>query len=386
MAIVTPGSSYYFSDMAPTSVCVEWPYAYVTGSKAGQGGNYTMECRKLRIDSYPITVVDYFTYLIRPVWTYLLGCRLSGDYLYLAGGYNGRTVASPAWRYTCIKVDKTLLSTVIWNHNETGVAYGQAYSSYWQDVKANSTDTFVVCSGVSNTYGAVYKLNASTGEMLLRVEAIYSNISGGILDFYSSEAYVDVAGSHGGNPKAIYRFNIANLAFVELGSPYYSYTGGELYDGSYYLGGSYYASGSLWQKPVWKLLQTTCAIQWSGYRDDKAGTIYEGNTCATVDGPGGYVYTSGLQYTGPGNYDTPIVGTLSKYDLSGNFQWAISYGDNVYSGYPKSLTNYGDYLISTEINAATTGTGWLRVRNKSDGAIATNLPPMGHYFPTFFQV
>jgi hypothetical protein len=70
--------------------------------------------------------------------------------------------------------------------------------------------------------------------------------------------------------------------------------------------------------------------------------------------------------------------------LDGNFQWAINYGDNDYPSSARSLVNYGDYLICVEINDAVTGTGWLKVRNKSDGAIA-NLPPMGHYFPTFFQ-
>lgn len=379
--------SYYFSDMIPCGICVEWPYAYVTGAiYHSVNGTYTMDCKKLRIDSYPITVVDRFASPLHyNSSTYLVSCSISGDYLYMVGGYNGGTVGSPDWRYTCIKVEKDNLGTVIWNHDEIPVDYGPTAVSYWTDVMANSTDSYVVCSGVSSPRACVYKLNASTGDMLLKAESVYSGV-GGILGFYNSEASVDVSGSAGGI-KQIFRYNTSTWVMNGIANADSRYTNyrGELYNGYYYVSGQYYPNPpdiQYWQKGVWKLLQTTCAKTWGVYRDDVALGIQEFNCCSTVDGPGGYVYSVGYQYFS-GTTTGPIQGTLSKYDLDGNFQWAINYGDNLFSQNLTSIKNYGDYLITAEVETGVAG-GWLKLRNKSDGSVA-NLPPMGHYFPTFFQ-
>jgi hypothetical protein len=363
-------ASYYFSDLLPYSVCVDWPYAYVVGSKAGAGGNYTMESRKLRIDSGPITLEDSYTYLTKTVWTYLFSVRLNGNYLYMAGGYNAGTEGSKNFKHKVIKVDKTNLSNVIWNHDET--PYVPTLTCYIYDAMPNSADTLVACIG-NNDYAQSYKLDASNGAKLANDFLAGSEgacFGYAILGFYSSDSYVDITGQRQGQ-RVIWRYLMSSWSKTRYASGYASCYGGELYNAYYYLGGNYYASGNLWQKPVWKVPQSDINnITWGRYRDDKTGTIYEDNQCSTVDGPGGYVYTVGRQYTGPGNYDPPVQGTLSKYDLDGNFQWAVNFGDNDYPPSPRSIVNYGNYLILVENNAASAGTGWLRLRNKSDGAIA----------------
>jgi hypothetical protein len=205
--------------------------------------------------------------------------------------------------------------------------------------------------------------------------------------YYSSDTYVDILGSAGGN-RLIRRYKMSDWSYTDYagGSICYYYYGGGLYSGYYYFTGSYYPSPPTqnWAKPLWKIQQSNLNLIYTKSIDDKAGTIYEDNRSATVDGPNNSVYLTGLSYTGPGNNDPPIVGTLSKYDLDGNYQWHItSLGSNIYCASNCGLTHYGDYLINTEYSGA--GTGYLRLRNKSDGQIA-ELGAKSHFYPVHFRL
>jgi len=366
-------ATYTFTDMWPTSVCLDWPFAYVVGSKNNQGGTYTMECRKLKIDRFPITLVDSHIYKSQsgPAWLYSV--RLQGNYLYMAGGWRVST-GPTVYNYKCLKVDKTNLGNIIWDHDETPNSTTTVSTFY--DAMPTNDDAYVVCVGTSS-YAQAYKLDSSNGNRLLYDSVgVYSTVYS-ILGFYNNNESIDVAASTGGG-LSVFRWKMSDWVSTVLsitnGPTTYSGGGGELYNGSYFLSGNYYPApgAQAWQKPVWKWTPSATEITqaWGTYQDDKTGLIFEGTTGATVDGSGGYVYTSGMQYAGPGVYDTPIQGTLLKHDLNGNYQWEANFGDNIIPYGPRGIANYGDYVVMTEYDPTVAGMGWLRLRNKSNGAIA----------------
>ena len=383
-------------DFYPYSLVIEWPYIYAVGVTV-VGGIAQQIIVKYRIHADSIEVVESAVHTTAANAGYFNCCfgDFSSGYIFCCG----YVFTGGVYKGVVRKVDKANLSSIAWSCLETGIG-GSASS--WSSVKEDSSGIVFTAGskGGFPDYGWASRINAS-GVRTHIVSGVYS-VQYAVIGFVNITGtdYVDITGSMGGY-RFIYRYRKSDLYWnsgdlnttygAGATNNYYSWREGVVssesgYDYYYVVGRNGTAAATPNQSLLkiklsdWSLHYPNANV-WESKIEKKLGSVIEEETAVVIDGT--YVFTAG-EFWDAGTNLIPIgpnAGSFRKINYSGVQQWAVNHLFTkrvaVYG-----LEQYGDYIIAGLVYNISVisppivvvggiARGWIEVRNKSDGALAT---------------